>query len=111
MREVQLFTIQQVREYVWECSMCQKNRDTGIKALPARTLTLKPLKYRKRIGTDHLTVTPPDRHGNKCVIMVVEHFSHFPQAYPAQDYTADTVARALSEFLMRLYRTLERQCY
>ena len=89
------FTVQQVREWVRVCPMCQKQRDTGIKALPARTLTLKPLTYRKRIGIDHLAITPPDKHGNKCVIMVVEHFSHFPQAYPAKDYTADSVARVL----------------
>ena len=88
-------TLQAVREYVRECPLCQKTRETGVKGLPAQTLTLKPLRYRKVVGIDHVAVTPADKYGNKVVILIVEHFSHFPQAYPAKDYTADTAARAL----------------
>ena len=86
---------QAVREYVRQCPLCQKTRDTGVRGLPAQTLSLKPLTYRRTIGVDHLTVTPMDSNGNTCVILLVEHYSHFPQAYPAKDYTAVTVAKAL----------------
>ena len=84
-----------VSEYVRNCAMCQKTRDTGIKGLPSATLTLKKGEYRKTVGIDHLTVTPPDKDGNKCVILIVEHFSHFPVAYPAKSYDAETVAKTL----------------
>jgi hypothetical protein len=85
-----------VRKYVKEeCPMCQKTRSTGVKGLPERTLTLKPNHYRRAVGVDHVTVTPADKSGNTCVILIVEHFSHFPQAYPAKDYSSDTVAIAL----------------
>ena len=84
-----------VKEYVRTCPICQKTRDVGIRPLSSRALTLKPATYRTRIGIDHVAMTPADRHGNRCLILIVEHFSHFPQAYAAADYTAETVARVL----------------
>jgi hypothetical protein len=88
-------TIQAVLEYVKTCPICQKTRDLQIKGLPSKTLHLKPDSYRKRVGVDHMTISPADKSGNKCAIMTVEHFSHFPQVYPAQSYDADTVAKIL----------------
>jgi len=88
-------TLRAVAEWVKNCPLCQKTRRTGITGLPARTLSLKPESYRKTVGIDHVTVTPEDKHGNKCAIMIVEHFSHYPFVYAAKDYTAETAAGAL----------------
>lgn len=87
-------SITAVREWVKNCGVCQKFRDVGIRSLPEQTLTLKKGSYRKTIGIDHLAVKE-DKNGNKVVIMIVEHYSHFPQIYPAKDYTAEEVARVL----------------
>ena len=87
--------VQAVRDFVRECPLCQKLRFTGISGLPALTLSLKPPTYRRTVGIDFVTVTPADEAGNTCALLVVEHFAHFPQAYPAKDYSADTVARIL----------------
>ena len=87
--------IQAVREYVRNCPLCQKTRDTGITGLRSHTLSLKPSSYRRTVGIDHVAVTPVDKHGNCVAIMIVEHFSHFPFVYAAKDYTAETVAVAL----------------
>ena len=88
-------TIKAVREYVQECPLCQKTRDVGIRRLKPRTLHLKRPTYRSAIGVDHVTVTPADKHGNTCVILLVEHFAHFPQAYAAKTYDAVTLATVL----------------
>ena len=88
-------SIRQVMDYVRECPLCQKTRATGIGGLVSRTLSLKPSHYRRTVGVDLTTVTPVDNNGNTCVILVVEHFSHYPVAYPSKDYTADSVAKAL----------------
>jgi hypothetical protein len=87
--------LQAVQEWVRGCALCQKMRDTGVEGLPAQTLSLKPECYRRRVGVDHVTVTPADKYGNTCVILVVEHYSHFPHAHAAKDYSAETVAIAL----------------
>lgn len=85
-------SIAAVREWVRECPVCQKTRETGIKSLQSETLSLKPSHYRSVVGIDFATVTPKDKNGFTCVLLVVEHFSHFPVAYPAKDYEAETVA-------------------
>ena len=86
--------IHAVREWVRNCPVCQKMRDVGIRGLPERTLTLKKGEYRKTTGIDHLAVKE-DKNGNSVVLMIVEHCSHFPHAYPAKGYTAEEVARVL----------------
>ena len=88
-------SIEGVREFVRDCSMCQKYRNTDSRGLPSMTLSLKPDTYRKRVGVDHVTITPKDKLGNCCAILVVEHWAHFPQAYAAPDYSAEYTARAL----------------
>ena len=88
-------SIQMVREFVKECPVCQKMRDVGIRGLQPMTKSLKPGEYRARIGIDHLSITPPDKHGNKAAIVVVEHFSHFVSIYPCSSYDEDTVVTAL----------------
>ena len=60
-----------------------------------RGLSLKPSYYRKTVGVDLTTVTPVDNNGNTCVVLVVEHFSHYPVAYPTKDYSAESVAKVL----------------
>ena len=43
----------------------------------------------------YVTITPADEAGNTVVVLIVEHWSHFPQAYAAKDYSAETVASIL----------------
>ena len=88
-------SMEAVRNFVRECPMCQKTRQTGIVGLKPQTLSLKPPSYRRTVGIDHVTVTPEDIQGNKCAILIVEHFSHFGVAYAAKDYSAETAAKAL----------------
>ena len=88
-------SIEAVRNFVRECPLCQKTRRTGILGLAPQSLSLKPDSYSRTVGVDYVAVTPEDKYGNKCAILVVEHFSHYGVAYPAKDYTADSVARAL----------------
>jgi hypothetical protein len=93
-------SLEAVRQFVKECAICQKMRDTGVKGLPEQVLCLKPETYRRTVGVDHVTVTPADGYGNTCVVLIVEHFSHFPQAYAAKEYSADIAARTLFKHFM-----------
>jgi hypothetical protein len=88
-------TMAAVRHFVKECPICQKMRDTGVKGLPEQYLSLKPSTYRRAVGVDHVAVTPADKHGNCCAVLIVEFYSHFPQAYAAKSYSAESVAIAL----------------
>ena len=68
-------SIEAVRTYVREFPLCQKMRNTGIHGIPAQHLSLKPNSYKRTVGVDHVTITPVDKHGDCCAILVVEHFS------------------------------------
>ena len=87
--------IRYVADYIKACPTCQKNRRVMVEGVKPLNLSLRHPNHRQRIGVDHVTTTPADENGNTVVILVVEHFSKFPQAYPAKDYTAETAAIAL----------------
>jgi hypothetical protein len=70
-------------------------RDTGVKGFQSIKKSLKPTTYRRRIGIDHLTITPADKHGFCAAVVIVEHFSHFCQIYPVKDYNEETLAGIL----------------
>jgi hypothetical protein len=84
-----------VRTYVKECGLCNKMRDTGVKGFDSIVKSLKPTTYRRRIGVDHVTISPPDKHGYCAAIVVVEHFSHFAQVYPVKNYDEETLVGVL----------------
>ena len=66
-----------IEEKVAMCATCQKARDNMRYVIPEEKLSLKPSHYRQRIGIDTLTITPVDKNGNVCCIVVTEHFSKF----------------------------------
>ena len=69
--------------------------------IPPLVRHLKPPHMRSRIGVDTLTVTPPDKHDNYLIIVVVEHFSKFSTLYPAKDHLATTMASCLFQHFCR----------
>ena len=87
--------LEAVRTWVRECPACQKLFGDHIHGLPQKTLSLKNLDPRRVVGIDHVSISPTDKFGNTCAIVVVEHFSHFVQVYPCKSYDADTAARVL----------------
>ena len=84
-----------ISDMILQCPTCQKVRINMTYNLPEEHHHLKPDYYRQRVGVDTLTVTPRDRYGNTCCIVVVEHFSKFVGIYPSKDHSADSLARAL----------------
>ena len=83
-----------IQEMVAECPICQKDRLPFL-SVPSATVTETILHHKRTIGMDHVTVTPPDEDGYVGLLLIVEHDTKFPQAYPVRDYTAVTVATVL----------------
>lgn len=89
-----------VAEFVLMCPVCQKDRlgMLPMDTLPAITRHLKVDGNRSVVGVDTLTITPPDRLGNKYLVVLVNHFTKFTALYPTADKTAITLARALMQY-------------
>jgi hypothetical protein len=83
-----------IQDLVSECPQCQKDRCPS-HPIPHSSVTQTLMQHRRSIGIDHVTVTPPDEDGYTGLLLVVEHDTKFPQAYPIKDYTALTVATVL----------------
>jgi hypothetical protein len=47
------------------------------------------------VGVDNLTVTPKDERGNGHLVVIVDHFTKYVWAHPAEKYDATSVATAL----------------
>ena len=87
-----------VSEFVASCPVCQKSRLSMTQTMPAMVRHLKPLHLRAMIGIDTLTVTPPDKRGNKYIIVIVVLDSKLCFLYPTPTHDAKAVADALCVF-------------
>jgi hypothetical protein len=88
-------THRQVADFVAECPICQKFRESMKDYVEPSVKHLKVDYSRKRLGYDTLTVTPEDEEGNKYLDVMVDLFSHHVQVYPRKLHDALTLARNL----------------
>ena len=77
-----------------ESPICQKDR-IPLRPIPHSTLVDTIMHHTRIIDIDHVSVTPPDEDGYIGLLLVVEHDTKFPFAYPVRDNTAITVATTL----------------
>ena len=77
------------------CTVCQLNRDTNPRL--TRELELFPEIQGPflRLGIDHVGPLPETERGNRYVLVVVDHFTHWVEALAVPDVTAETTARVL----------------
>ena len=87
-------SLRTIQDLVAQCPICQKDR-IPFATVTSPSLTETILQHVRTIGIDHVSVTPPDEDGYIGLLLIVEHDTKFPRAYPVRDYTAPTVATVL----------------
>ena len=85
-----------IQDLVAECPLCQKDRISHT-TIPYPTCIQTLLHHTHSIGIDHATITPHDEDGHVVLLLVVEHDTKYPVAYPVHGYFATTVATVLFE--------------
>ena len=63
--------------------------------IPHPTSVQTLLHHTRSISIDHVTIPPHDEDGYVGLLLVVEHDTKYPVAYPVRDYFATTVATVL----------------
>jgi hypothetical protein len=91
-----------VVDFIASCPTCQKTR-LGMKgySIVPSTRNLKVPHSRSRVGIDRLAVSPPSRNGSNNVIVIVEAFTSYTSLLAAKDYTAETLASCLLQYIAR----------
>ena len=91
---------QLVQEYVNTCWTCQKVHTPRGIAIEPVVRHIKPPGIRSAVGADTLTISPPDKAGNRYVIVVVNLFTKLCELYPVANKEALTLARVLFKHMV-----------
>ena len=81
-----------IKKWVESCNACQFNKPKVSRKYP-----LKPILsfYPNQVlQIDHMTLSETES-GNNAVLVAIDHFTKFAQAYPVSDYTSNTVVEKL----------------
>ena len=93
-------TTEIIQDFIDRCPICQKlgyDMSTSLQA-PIRALNLDNCRH--FVGFDTLTVTPVDANGYCCIHVVKQLPSRLVGIYPARNYSAEGVARALFSYFV-----------
>ena len=89
-----------VRFYIRECPVCQKYRRTlTADRIPSIIRHLKVPGPRATVGIDGFTMTPPDKHGNSYIHVIVNHFTKHVYLHPSKSKDATSAANALITYV------------
>ena len=88
-----------IQDLVAECPLCQKDRIPQT-TLPPPTSIQTLLHHTRSIGIDNITITPHDEDGYVGLILVVEHDTKYPAAYPVHDYFATISKPTIPTYLL-----------
>jgi exodeoxyribonuclease-3 len=89
-----------VRFYIRECAVCQKYRRTLTNdRIPHVTRHLKVPGPRSTVGIDGFKMTPPDKHGNSYIHVLVNHFTKHVYLHPSKLQNAEGAANAILTYI------------
>ena len=85
-----------VRQYIRRCEVCQKAKTGGLLPAQGRRRLFAGRPWQK-LAVDLVGPMPETPRGNRWILVVVDHFTRWQDAFPLPDATAPTVATALEE--------------
>ena len=90
---------QQVFNYTATCEICQEmKRDTNKREAPLKPYQVDPVFSRWHI--DFLSGLPTTKNKNKNILLAIDSFSHWTEAFALPTQSADEVARVIYESLI-----------
>ena len=89
------------RDFVSKCAICQKARLQKDKVFLERIRSLKENPQpRSAVCIDRVSVSPASKRGNTTAIVIADLFTRLAKVYASSEYTSDSVANALKDFLI-----------
>ena len=90
-----------VEEWCRRCQVCARTKPANSKA-KAPMQTVGAGTTLERVGIDIMGPLPETRHGNRFILVVMDYWTKWVEAYPIPNHTAATVASTLvCQFIAR----------
>ena len=83
-----------IKEYVTSCMICQRMK-RRLGKLPGDLQTILAERPFEILGMDVLSKLPETYRGYKHILVIVDYFTKWIEAFPMRDETAETIARIL----------------
>ena len=89
------------KDFVAECAICQKARMQKDTFFLERIRSLKENPQpRAAVCIDRVSISPASKRGNTTAIVIADLFTRLAKVYASSEYTSDSVANALKDFLI-----------
>lgn len=89
-----------VEEFVGRCETCQRMK-MGVRRQNPAAQTIEATSPFEVVGIDFTGPLPETRAGNQYLLLMVDHFSKWIEAYPTSDQRAETVAQCVWTYCCR----------
>ena len=96
---------QKVHDYTKSCDVCQKVKNTPAQKAPLHPLPLA--KHFERVHMDILGPLPTAKDNSKYILLVVDSFTKWPEAFPLKDQEAITIANTLYKEIFTRYGAIK----
>ena len=96
---------QKVLEYTTSCDTCQRVKQNSHKKAPLHPMPL--VKHFERVHMDILGPLPQAEDKSKYVLLIVDSFSKWPEAFPLKDQEAVTIAKTLYKEIFTRYGAIK----
>ena len=91
-----------VRERVAHCSICQKRRPGPI-LTQGKTQPIQPIRPWNIVGIDFVGPLPTQPDGSKYILVLIDWFTGWPEAFPTSGHTAEEVLTILIQEVFPQY--------
>ena len=88
-----------IRKYIANCALCRRDK-AKVQQYPLQMMEIPDRSFDK-IAIDLVTDCKTSTSGNKHILTIIDHLTCWPEAFPIQDKSADTiVATLINQYLL-----------
>ena len=92
-------------DYTQSCDTCQRIKKAPVQKAPLHPLPL--VKHFERVYMDILGPLPAAKGKSKYILLIVDSFTKWPEAFPLKDQEAITIAKTLYYEIFTRYRAIK----
>jgi transposase InsO family protein len=93
--------LRDIVKYVSKCELCQRSKGNR-KSVLTRSMNI-PTRPWSHISVDHVGPLPASDNGNKYILVVIDRFTRYAEAFPVESLSSEETAKILVEKIICRY--------